>query len=168
MISGPPEPADEEHNQPPYTELGRGRPSVFTGKSGSQSTTRESESIYVVTGQICVPATASDYILMFWPFGLTWCRTVQYIIYVTAYVSIYTLVLMAGDRFMAVVFPVTSLSYRTITNAKIAIAATWVTPSLLVIPVWYAHNLHAAEKREFPSLSTCQPQAGLYSHLFLN
>ena len=47
---------------------------------------------------VCVPATASDYILMFWPFGLTWCRTVQYIIYVTAYVSIYTLVLMAGDR----------------------------------------------------------------------
>ena len=48
--------------------------------------------------QVCVPATASDYILMYWPFGLTWCRTVQYIIYVTAYVSIYTLVLMAGDR----------------------------------------------------------------------
>ena len=48
--------------------------------------------------QVCVPATASDYILMFWPFGLTWCRTVQYIIYVTAYVSIYTLVLMARDR----------------------------------------------------------------------
>ena len=49
---------------------------------------------------VCVPATASDYILMYWPFGLTWCRTVQYIIYVTAYVSIYTLVLMAGDRFV--------------------------------------------------------------------
>ena len=47
---------------------------------------------------VCVPATASDYILMVWPFGLTWCRTVQYIIYVTAYVSIYTLVLMAADR----------------------------------------------------------------------
>ena len=47
---------------------------------------------------VCVPATASDYVLMHWPFGLTLCRTVQYIIYVTAYVSIYTLVLMAGDR----------------------------------------------------------------------
>ena len=47
---------------------------------------------------VCVPATASDYVLMYWPFGLAWCRTVQYIIYVTAYVSIYTLVLMAGDR----------------------------------------------------------------------
>ena len=51
---------------------------------------------------VCVPATASDYILMYWPFGLTWCRTVQYIIYVTAYVSIYTLVLMAADRLVLV------------------------------------------------------------------
>ena len=49
--------------------------------------------------QVRVPNTATDYILMYWPFGLTWCRTVQYIIYVTAYVSIYTLVLMAADRY---------------------------------------------------------------------
>ena len=54
---------------------------------------------------VCVPATASDYILMYWPFGLTWCRTVQYIIYVTAYVSIYTLVLMAADRLVLVKEP---------------------------------------------------------------
>ena len=46
---------------------------------------------------VCVPFTASDYVLMYWPFGVFWCRTVQYIIYVTAYVSIYTLVLMVGD-----------------------------------------------------------------------
>ena len=64
------------------------------------------------------------------------------------------LVNIPPDRFMAVVFPVTSLSYRTITNAKIAIALTWVTPSLLVIPVWYAHNLHTTEKRELLLLTT--------------
>ena len=52
-------------------------------------------------------------------------------------------------RFMAVVFPVSSLAYRTITNAKIAIALTWVTPLLLVVPVWYAHNLLTVENREF-------------------
>ena len=25
---------------------------------------------------VCVPATASDYVLMYWPFGLAWCRCV--------------------------------------------------------------------------------------------
>jgi allatostatin receptor len=57
---------------------------------------------------LCVPFTATDYILNFWPFGLVWCQTVQYLIYATSYVSIYTLILMSIDRFMAVVFPVSN------------------------------------------------------------
>jgi allatostatin receptor len=91
---------------------------------------------------VCVPFTASDYVLMYWPFGLIWCRTVQYIIYVTAYVSIYTLVMMAGDRFLAVVCPVSSITIRTISNANIAICITWVVTLLSCSPVWMAHNLH--------------------------
>ena len=55
---------------------------------------------------LCVPFTATDYALNYWPFGLLWCQTVQYLIYATSYVSIYTLILMSIDRFMAVVFPV--------------------------------------------------------------
>ena len=26
---------------------------------------------------MCVPFTAVDYVIMAWPFGLVWCRTVQ-------------------------------------------------------------------------------------------
>ena len=52
---------------------------------------------------------------------------------------------------MAVVLPVSSLGYRTITNAKIAIALTWVTPVVLVVPVWHAHNLLTIETREYHS-----------------
>jgi len=98
---------------------------------------------------VCVPFTASDYVLMYWPFGLLWCRTVQYLIYVTAYVSIYTLVLMAGDRFLAVVFPVASLSYRTNANARMAIGITWLVTLLSVSPVWLAHNLIAANSHTY-------------------
>ena len=55
---------------------------------------------------LCVPSTATDYVFNSWPFGQVWCKTVQYLIYATSYVSIYTLILMSIDRFMAVVFPV--------------------------------------------------------------
>ena len=55
---------------------------------------------------LCVPFTATDYSLNHWPFGLIWCQAVQYLIYVTSYVSIYTLIMMSFDRFLAVVFPV--------------------------------------------------------------
>ena len=63
----------------------------------------------------CVPFTATDYALNYWPFGLTWCQTVQYLIYVTSYISIYTLILMSIDRFLAVVCPVRHL-FRGLTN----------------------------------------------------
>ncbi len=55
---------------------------------------------------LCVPFTATDYALNRWPFGLAWCQAVQYLIYATSYVSIYTLILMSMDRFLAVVYPV--------------------------------------------------------------
>ena len=51
-------------------------------------------------------------------------------------------------RFLAVVFPVTSLGYRTIPNAKIAICLTWITPTVLAIPVWHAHNTLTIDTRE--------------------
>ena len=88
---------------------------------------------------VCVPATASDYVLMYWPFGLAWCRTVQYIIYVTAYVSIYTLVMMAADRFLAVVFPVSSLTYRTVPLTQTTILVLWTMILTSNVPIWMAH-----------------------------
>ncbi|KAI9563657.1 putative allatostatin A receptor [Daphnia sinensis] len=74
----------------------------------------------------CVPFTASDYALPFWPFGEVWCKIVQYLVIVTAYASVYTLVLMSLDRYLAVVHPFTSKSIRTKANTFWAIAVTWV------------------------------------------
>lgn len=65
----------------------------------------------------CVPFTATDYILPMWPFGDLWCKFVQYMIVVTCHASVYTLVLMSLDRFLAVVHPITSMSIRTEKNA---------------------------------------------------
>jgi len=58
----------------------------------------------------CVPFTATDYALPCWPFGDTWCKVVQYLIVVTSMASVYTLVLMSLDRYLAVVFPIKSMS----------------------------------------------------------
>lgn len=79
----------------------------------------------------CVPFTASDYALPFWPFGDAWCKIVQYLVIVTAYASVYTLVLMSLDRYLAVVHPITSMSIRTEANTYWAIAVTWVYPTIL-------------------------------------
>ncbi|PNF26894.1 Allatostatin-A receptor [Cryptotermes secundus] len=88
----------------------------------------------------CVPFTATDYVLPFWPFGDVWCKIVQYLIVVTAYASVYTLVLMSLDRFLAVVHPITSMSIRTERNAFIAIAVTWIVILLVTLPVYVSHG----------------------------
>ncbi|XP_053975033.1 allatostatin-A receptor-like [Hylaeus volcanicus] len=86
----------------------------------------------------CIPFTATDFVLPFWPFGNIWCKIVQYLIIVTAYASVYTLVLMSLDRYLAVVHPVTSRSWRTENHAILAICIAWAmiftisTPALVV------------------------------------
>ncbi|KAI5728139.1 hypothetical protein M8J77_012084 [Diaphorina citri] len=101
----------------------------------------------------CVPFTATDYVTTCWPFGDVWCKMVQYLIVVTAYASVYTLVLMSLDRFLAVVHPIASMSVRTERNALKAILITWIVIVLAAVPVFnmhgevsytYASELHTA------------------------
>lgn len=48
----------------------------------------------------------------------------------TAYVTVWTLVLMACDRFLAVVFPVESLTLRSSRNTVHALLALWTVVAL--------------------------------------
>ncbi|CAG7725030.1 unnamed protein product [Allacma fusca] len=89
----------------------------------------------------CVPFTAADYVLSYWPFGDLWCQTVQYLVIVTAYASVYTLVLMSFDRFLAVVYPVASISIRTEHNTLCAIGVTWIIILVSCLPALFAHGV---------------------------
>ncbi|XP_014611886.1 PREDICTED: allatostatin-A receptor-like isoform X1 [Polistes canadensis] len=88
----------------------------------------------------CIPFTATDFVLPYWPFGNVWCKIVQYLIIVTAYASVYTLVLMSLDRYLAVVHPITSMSWRTENNAILAIAIAWAVIFALSTPALVIHG----------------------------
>lgn len=90
----------------------------------------------------CVPFTATGYVLPYWPFGNLWCKVVHFVIFVSAYISIYTLVLMSLDRYLAVVHPISSLSIRTERNAYIIVAFTWVIILLCHIPLLVQYGVH--------------------------
>uniref|UniRef100_A0A182F983 G-protein coupled receptors family 1 profile domain-containing protein n=1 Tax=Anopheles albimanus TaxID=7167 RepID=A0A182F983_ANOAL len=89
----------------------------------------------------CIPFTATDYVLDSWPFGDLWCKIVQYLIVVTAHASIYTLVLMSLDRFLAVVHPIASMVIRTERNTVLAITVLWIVIITTAIPVPFAHGV---------------------------
>lgn len=89
----------------------------------------------------CVPFTAIDYMMEMWPFGDIWCKIVQYSIVVTSNASIYTLVLMSLDRFLAVVYPIASRAWRTERNTSRACTVMWIVILTAALPAWFAHGI---------------------------
>jgi allatostatin receptor len=83
----------------------------------------------------CVPFTATGYALPKWPFGVVWCKIVQYLIYVCAYASVYTLVVMSLDRYLAVVHPISSMSVRNQANTVRILIILWVVILVAHIPL---------------------------------
>lgn len=96
----------------------------------------------------CVPFTAIDYVADEWPLGNAWCKIVQYLIIVTALASIYTLVLMSLDRFLAVVYPISSRSLRNERNALKAITILWLLILSASIPVIFSHGVVVSKKKK--------------------
>ncbi|KAL9892608.1 allatostatin A receptor 2 [Glossina fuscipes fuscipes] len=90
---------------------------------------------------LCIPFTGTDYVMENWPFGDTWCRIVHYLIVVTALASIYTLVLMSVDRFLAVVHPIRSRILRSKKVIKIScVIILWIAIVTITAPVIMLHG----------------------------
>lgn len=74
---------------------------------------------------VCVPSTAYRYAADTWPFGDAACQCVNYLLYVTTYVTVYTLVAITGVRFASVVYPESTGWLRTRRNAVILSVVVW-------------------------------------------
>ena len=88
---------------------------------------------------ICIPSTAISY-ARDWPFGDVFCRLFQYINYVTCYGSVITLILLSLDRYLAVVYPVKSISWRTVCNTTMIIIVTWIITLAVCSPILWIHK----------------------------
>lgn len=84
---------------------------------------------------VCVPATAFRYAADTWPFSNAACRTVNYLLYVTTYVTIYTLVAITGVRFATVVCPEHTGWLRTRLNAVVLSIAVWASALVGNVPM---------------------------------
>ena len=91
---------------------------------------------------ICLPLTSFRFIALHWPFGDASCKISQYCVYVSVYVSLYTLVMMAISRYCAIVHPLSSIRIRTKRNVAIAIVLTWTTFLLGFIPTLFQFQVY--------------------------
>jgi allatostatin receptor len=90
---------------------------------------------------VCPPFTAYVYAYeMEWHFGIVACKLMHYLLSVTVYVTIYTLVLVCAVRYMMIVRNASTKWVRTHRNAIFASVAIWIIASVVNIPVLYAYN----------------------------
>ena len=85
---------------------------------------------------ISIPFIAYQVTTSNWPFGAVMCKLLGGLDGLNQYASIYTLALMSADRCVAVVFPLSSMRYRTKTVARLLCAGVWFLSTLFSLPFW--------------------------------
>lgn len=83
----------------------------------------------------CVPFQATIYSLPEWIFGAFLCKSAHYIFTVSMLVSIFTLVAMSVDRYIAVVLSKKSPCIRNRRNALTGVCAIWMLSFIFAVPV---------------------------------
>jgi hypothetical protein len=65
-----------------------------------------------------------------------------YVEYVSVFNSVYTLVLMSLDRYLAVVHPIWSRDLRTVRNAAVAVVTVWAIVLSANMPLFWQFGIH--------------------------
>lgn len=87
------------------------------------------------------PFTAYMQATASWPFGEVPCRLLHYLVNVTAYVTVYTLVLIAALRYATIVHSTSTVRYRTRRNVMLAVAAIWLLMLLVNSPILASYGV---------------------------
>ena len=90
---------------------------------------------------LCGSFTAVHYALNVWPLGDPLCRIIQYLLYVTCYVTVYTLIAVSAVRYMTVVYGNKSTFLRSKRNIVLLILAIWIVFLLTKIPILVVHGV---------------------------
>lgn len=117
---------------------------------------------------ICVPFQAYKYASFVFYFGDTVCKIVQYLLFVNAYVTVYTLVAIATLRYISVVHSHATLQYRTKRNIALTCIVIWLIILLSNIPTLFAHQLIFTETEDGFVFSYCGVVQDMIGRLFLS
>ena len=90
----------------------------------------------------CVPFQAYKYAAFGWPFGDFWCKAIQYLLFVTAYVTIWTLVCVAAIRYVILVQRNSKMKLLLSGMCIEICSGLWILMCLVHIPTFMAHRVN--------------------------
>ena len=86
-----------------------------------------------------------------WIFGSLLCTLMSSVHKINFYASIFTMVLMSIDRYLAIVHPLSSIRYRTVRNAVWVCVGIWAACCVIIMPFW----LYARTGSPRPNYTIC-------------
>ena len=113
---------------------------------------------------VVVPFTAYKYSALYWPFGEIWCKAMKYCLYVSCYVTVYTLVAVAMQRFLIIVYSRGHDMWRRPKNVFLMIIFIW--GAVLIGNIW-KWNIHTVKTLERVDVTYCGVIEPAISPLFL-
>lgn len=118
---------------------------------------------------ICPPFTAYQFAASMWPLGDIACRLMHYLLNVTAYVTVYTLVLISAVRYMTVVHNTQTLRFRTRKKMVLMIIIIWTIFLILNIPIILTHAVNYRYGANNPDCDNLGPNYGrkIYATFFV-
>ena len=93
----------------------------------------------------CIPLEVVDLVSSSWPLGPAMCKVSGYVFDVAGYLTVYTLVLMTLGRYLAVVYPLRSLRFRTQRNAWRSVLLVWAVILIANTPLLRYLDLYVNE-----------------------
>jgi len=97
---------------------------------------------------LCVPFSYIPVLSQYWPFGQFLCYIVCSAQAVCVFVSAYTLIALAIDRYIAILYPLRPRIRRT--QALFAIVVIWIVAVLTAMPIAIFTRLYEDEERGVP------------------
>ncbi|XP_069128562.1 neuropeptide CCHamide-1 receptor-like [Argopecten irradians] len=80
------------------------------------------------------PFTATVFSLVSYPFGDLICKMNEYLQTLSAGVSVFTLTALSGDRYVAIVYPMSKHKGKPTLKTSIAVAFIWIISAVFAIP----------------------------------
>lgn len=109
---------------------------------------------------ICGSFTAVHYVLSEWPLGDALCRIIQYLLYVSCYVTVYTLMAVSAVRYVTVVYGSKSVFIRSKRNIILLIVGIWIVFLVAKIPILVVHGVsYNAESQRTECIISGVPEA---------
>jgi hypothetical protein len=103
---------------------------------------------------ICPPFTAYQFATYRWPFGTVACKLLHYLLNVTAYVTVYTLVLISVIRYMTIVHNAQTIRFRARNNIVIMIIGIWMIMCAVNVPILLSYGTQLLDPED--------PSQGIY------